>query len=149
MATSIHDLELPFISSNLIDRAEAERLGAEALAISPIAKMELGYTALSHEWITKVLRERRFHHILRLIGPMRELDPRLVDDRRQSILSAEGDEHQRLRRLVSPAFTPKAAERLRPFMAATMNRLVDAIVDQGHSDVIADICEPYPIPIIC
>ena len=149
MATSIHDLELPFISSNLIDRAEAERLGAEALAISPIAKMELGYTALSHEWITKVLRERRFHHILRLIGPMRELDPRLVDDRRQSILSAEGDEHQRLRRLVSPAFTPKAAERLRPFMAATMNQLVDAIVDQGHCDVIADICEPYPIPIIC
>ena len=35
---------------------------------------------------------------------------------RTSILSAEGDEHTRLRRLVGKAFSPRAADRLRPFM---------------------------------
>ncbi|MDG2261244.1 MAG: cytochrome P450, partial [Actinomycetota bacterium] len=109
----------------------------------------MGYAVLRHEAITKVLRERRFHHLLRLMGDVRQLDPRLTENRRQNILTAEGDEHQRLRRLVSPAFTPKSAERLRPTMQATMNALIDHVADRGHVEAIEEICEPYPIPIIC
>jgi cytochrome P450 len=61
----------------------------------------------------------------------------------------EGDEHSRLRRLVAPAFTPKAADRLRPFMREVVDRLLDAVVPQGRCELVADLCEPYPIPIIC
>ena len=50
-------------------------------------------------------------------------DPEFLARRRVSILTAEGDEHGRLRRLVAPAFTPKAADRLRPFMREVVNEL--------------------------
>ena len=57
--------------------------------------------------------------------------------------------HTRLRRLVAPAFSPRAADRLRPFMREVMNALVDPVAPTGRADFAVDICEPYPIPIIC
>jgi cytochrome P450 len=70
-------------------------------------------------------------------------------ERRPSILSMEGDEHTRVRRLVAPAFTPAAAASLRPFMAQVIGELLDAIEDRHECDFVADVCDPYPIPIIC
>ena len=64
-------------------------------------------------------------------------------------MSAEGDMHTRLRRLVAPAFSPRAADRLRPFMREVINGLVDKVAAAGRADFATDICEPYPIPIIC
>ena len=61
----------------------------------------------------------------------------------------EGPEHARLRRLVAPAFTPASANRLRPTMRRVVDGLVDQIVAQGECELVADVCEPYPIPIIC
>jgi cytochrome P450 len=68
---------------------------------------------------------------------------------RISILSAEGEHHTRLRRLVAPAFSPRAADRLRPFMRDVMLGLIDGITPAGRGDFVADVTEPYPIPIIC
>ena len=76
-------------------------------------------------------------------------DPKYLARRRTSILSAEGDEHTRLRRLVGKAFSPRAADRLRPFMAEVVDGLVDEVAPRGRADIAVDICEPYPIPIIC
>ena len=76
-------------------------------------------------------------------------DPAYLERRRTSILSAEGDEHTRLRRLVGKAFSPRAADRLRPFMREVIDGLVDEVAPRGRADVAVDICEPYPIPIIC
>jgi cytochrome P450 len=61
----------------------------------------------------------------------------------------EGEDHARLRRLVAPAFTPAAANRLRPTMRAVVGELVDRVAPQGNCELVADVCEPYPIPIIC
>ena len=72
-----------------------------------------------------------------------------MEERRPSILSMEGDEHTRVRRLVAPAFTPAAANRLRPYMAEVIGELVDAIEPRGACEFVADVCDPYPIPIIC
>jgi cytochrome P450 len=67
----------------------------------------------------------------------------------RSILSTEGAEHTRLRRLASPAFTPMATDRLRPFMRDVVNGLVDKFAASGRCEFVEDLCEPYPIPIIC
>jgi len=150
MATLVSELDLPFIDADfLTDPDEARRQYNEAVQQNWLARIPMGYAVLRHEAITKVLRERRFHHLLRLMDDVRQLDPRLTENRRQNILTAEGDEHQRLRRLVSPAFTPKSADRLRPTMQATMNALIDHVADRGHVEAVEEICEPYPIPIIC
>src|SRR5690606_2931619 len=41
------------------------------------------------------------------------------------------------------------ADRLRPFMREVIGGLVDKIAGKGRCDLVADVCEPYPIPIIC
>ena len=61
----------------------------------------------------------------------------------------EGEEHARLRRLVAPAFTPASANRLRPTMRAVITDLVDRIGGDGECEFVTDVCEPYPIPIVC
>jgi cytochrome P450 len=61
----------------------------------------------------------------------------------------EGQPHTRLRRLVAPAFTPAAAERLRPFMREVVTTLVDEVQPAGRCELVHDVCEPYPIHVIC
>jgi cytochrome P450 len=101
--------------------------------------------------VVAILRDQRFHQASSRLAEFRGItDEEFLNNRDgNSILSAEGDEHARLRRLVSPAFTPKAADKLRPFMRRVINELLDAVVERGSCDVVSDLCEPYPIPIIC
>jgi cytochrome P450 len=73
----------------------------------------------------------------------------MVERQQRSILAMEGAEHTRLRRLVSPAFTPRASDRLRPFMREVIDGLVDTVAADGRCELVQDVCEPYPIPIIC
>ena len=72
-----------------------------------------------------------------------------LENRRRSILATEGEEHTRLRRLVSAAFTPAAANRHRPTMRQTITSLIDPHLEAGHCEFVADISDPYPIPVIC
>ena len=115
-----------------------------------LARNLFGYAVTSHAHSQGILRERRFWSALAYIPQLAGMDPETTGlGGRPSILSTEGDEHGRLRRLVAPAFTPKAAERLRPFMRQVIERLVDAASVGGECELMADVCEPYPIPIIC
>src|ERR1700676_2735083 len=65
------------------------------------------------------------------------------------ILSLNGAEHHRLRRLVSKAFTPRATERLRALIVEVITELVDPLTIAGRCDVVTDVARHYPIPIIC
>jgi cytochrome P450 len=65
------------------------------------------------------------------------------------MFSLDGAEHQRLRRLAAPAFTPRGAERMRTVCAEVINELVDPLTAAGRCDVVADIATLYPTPILC
>jgi len=150
MATLVHDLDLrtlPFDESADAHRSAVRegRANGEWLFRSP-----LGFSVANYEDATAVLRDKRWHsasgRIPELMGITRT---DFLERQRGSILSAEGDEHTRLRRLVAPAFSPRAADRLRPFMREVINSLVDPVAKSGRAEFVADITEPYPIPIIC
>jgi cytochrome P450 len=64
------------------------------------------------------------------------------------ILNADGERHVRLRRLVGRAFTPPAADALRPSMRATAERLVDGFADAGACEFMQAFADPYPLAII-
>lgn len=153
MATSVHELDLYEVdqASRELERDEWLAVVAEARARHPfLIRTPMGYSVTSYEDAVGILRERRFHSALALIPQMAGMgDSELAMRRRPSILSTEGDEHGRLRRLVAPAFTPKAADRLRPCMRSVIGGLVDAVAATGKCELVADVCEPYPIPVIC
>jgi len=86
-----------------------------------------------------------------LVNRARDLLPGAGDqvEMRPNLLSVEGDDHRRLRRLVSSSFTPASSESLRPFMREHADQLLKPIVQRGEGDLVAEFCRPYPIPVIC
>ncbi len=149
-ATSAYELDLPMLDTSGLERSEALAATAEARRQHWLARTPLGFSLTRYQDAVACLRDRRFHSALSLIPQMAGVEPGgYLEGRRRSILSMEGEEHARLRRLVAPAFTPAAAERLRPFMRDVIGELVEAVVPQGRCELVAEVCEPYPIPIIC
>ena len=150
MVTSVHDLDLPEVDTTGMERDEALAVVASARERHWLARTPLGFSVSRHDDCVSLLRDRRFHNALSLLRQMNGLEPAEEEDpRRRSILAMEGEDHARLRRLVAPAFTPQAADRFRPFMREVVGDLVDRFHGAGRCEVVGDLCEPYPIPIIC
>lgn len=61
-------------------------------------------------------------------------------------LSEQG--HARVRRLVSPAFTPRATERLRPEIEAIVEELLGAMAAKGRLNMVHDFSERIPARVI-
>ncbi|AWS44112.1 cytochrome P450 [Streptosporangium sp. 'caverna'] len=64
----------------------------------------------------------------------------------------EGPEHARLRRLVSPAFTPRRAVDFRPRIEPIVESLLDDLpnhAEGGSVDLLAHFARPLPIEVIC
>lgn len=146
---SVHELDLPSCDTVGIDREQRLAVIAAARAEHWLARTPMGFALTRYEDIVAVLRDRRFHSALSLIPQIQGVEGSYLETRRRSILSMEGVEHARLRRLIAPAFTPVAADRLRPFMRTVIGELIDTVAPAGSCDLVAEVCEPYPIPIIC
>jgi cytochrome P450 len=65
------------------------------------------------------------------------------------MLQQDPPAHTRLRRLVSKAFTPRAVEGLRQRVRENVHKLLDAALERGEMDVIADLALPVPSTVIC
>ncbi len=61
-----------------------------------------------------------------------------------NILNLSGDQHRRLRALVGPALTPRAADRWRPVMRGFMENLWARVAAHGGCDFVAAVARPYP-----
>lgn len=151
MGLTAHDLSIPSIDLAFEpDREVAAATLRAAAAESWIARNPLGFSILHYDDVVAMLRDKRWHSATSKVMELSGItDPVYLERQRQGILSAEGDEHTRLRRLVGKAFSPRAADRLRPFMREVIDELVDEVAPHGRADIAVDICEPYPIPIIC
>src|SRR5687768_1733920 len=64
------------------------------------------------------------------------------------MLNRDGENHRRLRRLVTKAFTPKMVERLRPRIQQIADELLDATEHDGETDLSATYAFPLPIIVI-
>ncbi len=66
----------------------------------------------------------------------------------RSMLGLDPPDHDRLRRLVSKAFTPRAIVGLRPLVPRLVDEALDRIEEQGSTDLIADLAFPLPFEVI-
>src|ERR1700729_4175744 len=129
---TVNDLELPvfdYTEPGLAGEVYHQRLAAVRqqgwLARSPLA-----YVVLDRESGEFFLRSRQTAFPGREIadlfgvtsGPLREQ----IDD---NILNQRGDRHRRLRALVGPAFTPRAADQWRPVMRGFLAQLWSPVQD--------------------
>jgi cytochrome P450 len=66
----------------------------------------------------------------------------------QHMLNRDGDDHRRLRRLVTKAFTPRMVEQLRPRIVEIADDLLDAVAARGSMDIVEEYAFPLPITVI-
>ena len=148
LATDLQIPKVPFVMDQ--QRSDRHALLREIVKESWLARTDIGYSVLTYDAVMGILRDKRWHSATGMIAQLQGITDEAFLGRRQvSILNAEGEVHVRLRRLVAPAFSPRSADRLRPFMRETVNSLLNPFTASGKAEVVSDICEPYPIPIIC
>lgn len=156
MSINVNNLEMPSFSSRVeikqenYTRDEFFDLAKKVSKESWIARSALGYSIFHHEDVSAAMRDRRWHSALGLLA---DVNPYTTPDfkrrRKTSIIAMDGEAHNRLKRLLTPHFTPSIADDLRPFMREVMNELIDEIVDNGNCDIAQDISRKYPVRIIC
>ena len=71
-------------------------------------------------------------------------DGPLLEEMRRNILHINGDGHRRLRNLVNPSFTPRAADRWRPAMREFLERCGRRWRAPAGASSSADFAKPYP-----
>ncbi|WP_419554388.1 cytochrome P450 [Candidatus Poriferisodalis sp.] len=151
MAVPVAEVDMPDLELDPVTWEEQRQLALGLLENGNwIARTPLGYVITRYDDATAMLRDGRWYSAIGLIADMQGYDdPDFRQRSSRNILAMEGDEHHRIRRLVGPAFTPKSAERLRPFMAEVIDELLDPVCARGEAEFVSEVCEPYPIPIIC
>ncbi|HEV7731107.1 MAG TPA: cytochrome P450 [Candidatus Binatia bacterium] len=65
-----------------------------------------------------------------------------------SIIYLDPPGHERLRNLVSKAFTPRAIAALEPMIRAVVDETLDRVVGQARFDAVADFAAPFPVEVI-
>ncbi|AFM15377.1 cytochrome P450 [Mycolicibacterium chubuense NBB4] len=135
---------------HVTDPAEAHRLIAAARRRGPVAMGLHGPEVLSYELVRSVLRDPRFRVPQGMFLAAQGITSGPLWDRvAANLISLDGEEHHRLRRLLARAFTPRSTARLRRVAIDVMTGLVDRCAPEGRCDVVADIARRYPIPVIC
>jgi cytochrome P450 len=114
------------------------------------ARTPLGYAVLRYDEVAALLRDRRLRQggVESLAAQGITTGP-LADWMRMAILNIEGEQHARLRHLVSKAFTPRAVDALRPVMRAVVHELIDGFAARGECEFMTAFADPYPSQIIC
>jgi cytochrome P450 len=147
---TVFEADLPTVAyEEASSPQEAHRSLKAALQQGPIAMGAHGPEMLSYELVRATLRDSRFRPPADLgleaqgitSGPLWE---RVIT----SLLSLNGPEHTRLRRLVSKAFTPRAVAILDTTIVKIITELLEPLMADGRCEVVEDIARPYPVPVI-
>ena len=62
----------------------------------------------------------------------------------KQMLFLDGAAHTRIRGLAAKAFTPRRVEQLRSHIQDITDRLLDAVQENSHMDIVADLADPLP-----
>lgn len=123
---------------------------AEARKQSRIARFAGGYILLDYEDMKSILTDLRCRTPNRDITKIAGVEKGSPFERWNDhfLFALDGLPHDRLRKIVAPAFTPRAANRFRPFMRQTMHDILDQVAGQTECD-FTQLAAQYPITIMC
>ncbi|WP_437677818.1 cytochrome P450 [Sorangium sp. So ce131] len=111
-----------------------------------------GWIASRHSEIQSILRDERFTADRAAWAHAPSLDvasiPELEELNKYGLFSLPNRDHARVRKLVSPALTPRAVERLRPRIQRIVDERLDAAAGKRVLDVVHDFSEHIPVRVI-
>lgn len=144
----VTDLDLPEL--NLVDpdlRGERWHGAMAALAADGhwLAQGPLATVVLDREAGEFFLRTKSAIFPGLTIAEIFQIDePALRTEIERNIININGQDHRRLRGLVNPALSPRAADRYRPAMRGFLEGLWAAVARDGRCEFVEAIAKPYP-----
>ena len=110
----------------------------------PLTPTRLGnWVSTSHRVCDSVLRDRRFG-----VRPEDDGQPAEPDASGMSFLGMNPPDHSRLRKLATPAFSPKAVAGYAGQVEHTVGDLLDRASAAGRFDLVSGFAAPLPIAVI-
>ncbi len=143
---SVIDLTDPDLYAPGVPHAEFARLRAESpVHWHPEAPPGKGFWAITrHADIVDISKRHTAFSTAAGFVLLEDLEPDAMAARR-SMIETDPPEHTRLRRLVSPLFTPRAIREWEGRARAVANDLLDQALARGSFDWATDVAEPLPI----
>ncbi|MER6007763.1 cytochrome P450 [Nonomuraea angiospora] len=121
-----------------------------AQAESWYATSPIGLLVLRYEQANDLLRDRRLdHNGKRYLETNGIFDGPIYDWFVPMIVNHEGEDHRRLRRLTSKAFTARTVESLRPFIREQAGQLTEGLASAGTCEFVEDFGSRLPLTVMC
>ena len=109
-----------------------------------------GWAVLRYAEASALLKDRRFRQGNARWPAQNGIHSGMFSDWwQETLLSLEGDDHSRIRRLLMPAFRNKAIAAMQPRFQALANELIDGFASEGRVEFVSQFAEPYASRIIC
>lgn len=106
------------------------------------------YFLTRYEDLAAVYRDRRFGSDKKIEFKPKFGDSPLYLHHTTSLVFNDPPYHTRVRKLLAPAFTPRAVKMLEPRFEALVDRLIERALAQGGMDVITEFAAQLPVEII-
>jgi cytochrome P450 len=130
-------------------QADPEPVYQRLRAETSLVRTPLGASVLRRETVHRLFGDPRLRSAVPLLAQSQLADGETIDRLGRSVIALDGPEHIRVRRVVSRAFTPRAAGRHRPMMRRRAEQLVDRFAPSGRCELMADFASHYPIEVMC
>ncbi len=141
MAVPYFDLSDPGFS------VRSERL-REAQQHSWYARTNYGIAVLRYDEVGRLLRDRRLRQGSHTWPALNGVDGPWAQWWHKIVLNLEGADHKRLRRLLTPAFSPGLISSLVPRFQALGTELIEAFVEDRRCEFVSQFAEPYASRVI-
>jgi cytochrome P450 len=126
--------------------APLARAGVRAVRIPQLGSVML----LRYRDVRDALLDRRFGAMgVRYYDALGWTEGPYIDWVRRTVVFLDPPDHDRLRRLVGRAFTPRQVARVRPITEAIAARLASAAAERGTVDLYAAFAQRLPLQVIC
>jgi cytochrome P450 len=121
-----------------------------AREVGPVAHTEIGPLVVRHEEVRALGQSDKvrpaFSRVLEQFGVA---SGPFYEFMSISPLDMDGDEHRAWRALMSRTFTPRSVERLRPFLRAQADKLIDELAPRGRCEFIEAYARRLPALGLC
>ncbi len=109
-----------------------------------------GWAVLRYDEGQAVLKDRRFRQGNARWPAQNGIHSGMFSDWwAETLLSLEGDDHLRLRKLLNPAFRNKTIAAMSPTFQKLAHELIDEFAPRGEVEFVTEFAEPYAARIIC
>lgn len=149
MENVMMDCKIPFLDLSNPDFSIRSNEVNQARANSWFATTPYGIAVLQYDAVNALIRDQRLRqgsyawpHHCNATGSFANWWVRML-------LSKEGADHSRLRRLANPAFSPKLVRSMTPVFQELANNLIDGFIDKKECEFVADFAAPYASQVIC